>query len=170
MSSGKCLHGWRFALQQPNHDCLLWCTLLSLLLIIVNKYIADSLFPVCGASPSSCKVGPVSHHASAQFLLLQGVVESLLQWQAEHKLDLVAVDHTHPLRPGQVGRSVVEQVEVDPSLWRRDEVIFCLQQWSDITTLCRCWLNLVWWINRCLYMQRKSLNDDLYKSIFLLRG
>lgn len=92
---------------------------------MVNKYILDSLLPVCDASPSSCKVGPVSHHALAQFLLLQSVVESLLQWQAEDKLDLVSVDHTHPLRPGQVGRSVVEQVEVDPSLWsrrRRDEL------------------------------------------------
>ena len=83
---------------------------LSLLLITVDKYIHS---PVCEASPSSCKVGPVSHDALAQFLLLQGVVESLLQGQPEHKLDLVAVDHSHPLGPRQVGRPVVEQVEVE---------------------------------------------------------
>lgn len=93
-----------------------------LLLSIVLMYKADSLFAVCDASPSSCKVGPVSHHASAQHLLLSGVVKSLLQWQAKDKLDLVAMDDTHPLWPGQVGCSVVKQVDEDPSLrskWRK---------------------------------------------------
>lgn len=73
-------------------------------------------------SPCSGEVGPVSHHASAEFLLLQGVVQSLLQREAKDKLDLVAVDHAHPLRPRQVRRAVIKQVEVDASC-RRSEVI-----------------------------------------------
>lgn len=75
----KCLHGQGFALQKPdrvtstNHYitlqlsnliCHLWCTSLSLFSVINKIYTAGF-----EALPGSCKVGPVFHHALAQFLL-----------------------------------------------------------------------------------------------------
>lgn len=84
--------------------------------IYILEYTIRSSFPVCNALPSPCKIGPVSHHTSAQLLLLYGVIESLLQGQAEDKLYLVTMDYSHPLWPGQVGSTVVKKVEVDPSL------------------------------------------------------
>lgn len=77
-------------------------------MLLVNKH--KKMNP----SPGSCKVSPVSHHQLAEFLLLQGVVESFFQREAEDKLDLVAVNHTHPLWPRHVWGSVVKQIEVDP--------------------------------------------------------
>lgn len=72
-------------------------------------------------SPCSCEVGPISHHASTQFLLLWGVIESLLQRQAEDKLDFVAMDHAHPLGPGQIGGAVIKEVKVNPSFRSKED-------------------------------------------------
>lgn len=87
----------------------------------------------CAASPSPCKVGPVFHHAAAQLLLFSCVVEPLLQRQTENKLNFIAVDHAHPFWPGQVGRPVVKQVKVKPSLTRKQRkkhVIKCHTPYS----------------------------------------
>lgn len=65
------------------------------------------------SSPSSCKVGPVSHHKLAQSLLLKCVVESFFKRKAKDKLDLITVNDTHPLGPCHVGGSVVKQIKVE---------------------------------------------------------
>lgn len=72
-------------------------------------------------SPSSCKVCPVFHHASTQFLLLLGVIQPLLQRQTEDKFDFVAVDHAHPLWPCNVWCSVVKEVDIHTSLRKKKQ-------------------------------------------------
>lgn len=80
------------------------------------KMRGETLAIIYIASPGSCKVRPVFHHASTQFLLLLGVIQPLLQRQAKDKFDFVAVDHAHPLWPCYIWRSVVKEVYVHASL------------------------------------------------------
>lgn len=63
-------------------------------------------------SPSTSKISPVSHHTSTELLLFCSIVKPFLQRQTKHKFNFIAMDHTHPLRPGQVRGSMVKEVEV----------------------------------------------------------
>lgn len=69
----------------------------------------------CHSIPSPGKVGPVCHEVPAHVDFGLRVVERDIERTAEDKLYLVAVHGAHPGRPGVLGGSMGEKVEVRPS-------------------------------------------------------
>ncbi len=67
-----------------------------------DKYLIGGWLVLLFLLPGAGKIGPVSHHSSAEFLFFCSVMSRLSNGRPQHKLNLITLDYSHPnqARPG----------------------------------------------------------------------